>query len=122
MAGKGHRFELRCSAAFLVRVEEWRSAQRPIPSRSEAIRRLAERGAALDPYLPSILKESTGALLSAGVISPKSGPETYARWSEALIQSLDHVARGAVTAPAPGAAQETPAPSTSAPRRRRVTR
>ncbi len=40
------RLQIRVSDALLARVDEWRAAQRPIPSRSEAVRTLTE--AALD--------------------------------------------------------------------------
>jgi hypothetical protein len=38
------RFQMRASPSFLKAVEDWRAAQRPIPSFTEAIRRLVELG------------------------------------------------------------------------------
>jgi len=40
------RFEMRASAAWIERVENWRATQKPIPSRAEAIRRLVEKALA----------------------------------------------------------------------------
>ena len=40
------RFEMRASKSWIDLVEEWRSKQRPVPSRAEAIRRLVEKGLA----------------------------------------------------------------------------
>ena len=38
------RLQLVTSAAFLKRVDDWRRKQEDLPNRSEAIRRLVERG------------------------------------------------------------------------------
>lgn len=40
----GIRFEMRATKGWLDHLDEWRSKQKPIPSRAEAIRRLVERG------------------------------------------------------------------------------
>lgn len=119
MVKKDRVLQVRCNEAFLANLDEWRATQRPIPSRSEAIRRFAQRGAALDRFLPVILRESAAELLNAGVVSPASAAEIYARWSEVLVQSLDHVA---TATGAPDQARETPAPDKSAPTRRRAIR
>lgn len=36
------RLQMRVSPSFLEKVDEWRAGQRPLPSRSEAIRLLVE--------------------------------------------------------------------------------
>jgi hypothetical protein len=41
------RFEMRVEPEWLVKVDAWRAIQTPIPSRSAAIRRLADTGLAL---------------------------------------------------------------------------
>lgn len=43
------RFEMRASKRWIDAVEEWRSTQRPVPSRAEAIRRLVEAGLSAKP-------------------------------------------------------------------------
>jgi metal-responsive CopG/Arc/MetJ family transcriptional regulator len=42
--GRDHRFVMRVDDDFFRRVDEWRRRQPDIPSRSEAVRRLVERG------------------------------------------------------------------------------
>jgi Ribbon-helix-helix protein, copG family len=37
---KPNQIQLRCSDEYLHAIDEWRAKQRPIPSRSEAIRQL----------------------------------------------------------------------------------
>lgn len=53
MASKTERFELRLDADLIAKIDEWRSKQDDFPSRSEAVRRLVEKGlvneAALSP-------------------------------------------------------------------------
>ena len=44
MEAKTERFEMRLSPEFVARVDEWRRRQADLPSRAEAIRRLAEAG------------------------------------------------------------------------------
>jgi metal-responsive CopG/Arc/MetJ family transcriptional regulator len=39
---KPHQLQLRCSDEYLASIDEWRAKQRPIPSRSEAIRQLTQ--------------------------------------------------------------------------------
>jgi len=41
---QSERLQLRVGPSFLKAVDEWRSAQRPIPSRAAAIKRLVELG------------------------------------------------------------------------------
>ena len=77
------------------------------------------RGAALDRFLPVILRESARELVNAGVVCATTEPETYVRWSRVLIQSLDHAA---AEGGAPDQAQETLAPDTAAPKRRQEIR
>ncbi len=48
MGPKSERFEMRIDAELLVLIDEWRALQRPIPSRAEAIRTLAEKAATED--------------------------------------------------------------------------
>jgi hypothetical protein len=38
---KPHQIQLRCNSEFIHQLDEWRAKQRPIPSRSEAIRQTA---------------------------------------------------------------------------------
>lgn len=40
----GEPISVRFPQSFIDRIEEWRAEQRPIPSRGEAIRKLAEYG------------------------------------------------------------------------------
>lgn len=119
MVKKDCMLQVRCTERFLADLDEWRATLRPIPSRSEAIRRAAMRGAALDRFLPVILRESARELVNAGVVCATTEPETYVRWSRVLIQSLDHAA---AEGGAPDQAQETLAPDTAAPRRRQEIR
>lgn len=42
-------FQIRTDAGFVERIDEWRSTQRPIPSRAEAIRLLIARGLGFKP-------------------------------------------------------------------------
>jgi len=39
-------FQMRVSEEFLAAIDDWRTKQRPVPSRSEAIRQLVEAGIA----------------------------------------------------------------------------
>lgn len=41
-------FQMRGASEFLDEVEEWRAAQRPIPSITEAIKALIRKGLAVD--------------------------------------------------------------------------
>jgi hypothetical protein len=43
MNGKSKRFEMVADPAFWTRIDRWRGAQSPIPSRAEAVRILCER-------------------------------------------------------------------------------
>lgn len=42
------RFEMRATKSWVEAVDDWRAAQRPMPSRAEAIRRLVEKGLLVD--------------------------------------------------------------------------
>jgi hypothetical protein len=42
--GVGKQVQVRCKDDFLREIDDWRSRQRPIPTRSEAIRQLAMIG------------------------------------------------------------------------------
>jgi hypothetical protein len=42
--GIGKPVMVRCKESFLKEIDDWRSRQRPIPTRSEAIRQLAALG------------------------------------------------------------------------------
>lgn len=44
---QGRPFQMRVNEAFLAQVDEWRAHERPIPMRSEAIRRMVEIAAKL---------------------------------------------------------------------------
>lgn len=44
--GQSERLQMRVSREFITAVDDWRRRQPDIPSRSEAIRRLVERGLA----------------------------------------------------------------------------
>jgi len=46
------QFHMRVSLAFLRKVDGWRRQQQDLPGRSEAIRRLVERGLAVEPEEP----------------------------------------------------------------------
>jgi metal-responsive CopG/Arc/MetJ family transcriptional regulator len=50
---KPNQIQLRCSDEYLQALDEWRAKQRPIPSRSEAIRQLTMIGLS---ELPSTVK------------------------------------------------------------------
>lgn len=41
---KDDRFAMRVDGAFVSRLDEWRGARRPIPTRAEAVRHLIEKG------------------------------------------------------------------------------
>jgi hypothetical protein len=43
-----HLLQMRISAAFLEKLDRWRGRQFDVPSKTEAIRRLVERGLAAD--------------------------------------------------------------------------
>ncbi|MFZ1152059.1 MAG: hypothetical protein WAR76_20385 [Xanthobacteraceae bacterium] len=63
MEEKTERIEMRLPTSFLKALDNWRRKQRDLPSRPEAIRRLAERGLASSttttpPPLPKVPKES----------------------------------------------------------------
>ena len=85
-------FNFRYDDAFMEVIEEWRAQQRPVLSKAEAIRRLAMRGAALDNYLALILEKTITDLSSAGYVLKKD-PETYERFQQVVIDSLDQAAR-----------------------------
>jgi len=131
MEGNNRRFELRCTAAFLAAIDDWRVLRRPILSQAEAIRRLALRGIAVDRYLEVILRESDAELNPARQSGSEMISEKYGRWQAVVVQSLDHAACADLTArasaasslaPVATATPETPDQDTSAPKRRRATR
>jgi hypothetical protein len=43
-----HQLQMRVSAEFIAKLDKWRGAQLGVPSRTEAVRRLVERGLAAD--------------------------------------------------------------------------
>ncbi len=43
-----HLLQMRISAAFLEKLDRWRGRQFDVPSKTEAVRRLVERGLAAD--------------------------------------------------------------------------
>ncbi len=128
------RFNFRCDQAFLDAVDRWRAKQPRIPSQSEAIRVLAQRGAAFDNYFPTILKNSIFELISAGFFSESPEPEIYERFHAVVTASLDKAAdlekiprqTRDSSKNAPGdaghAAPETPAQDISAPKMQRYSR
>jgi hypothetical protein len=59
MEEKTERVEMRLDASFLKTVDNWRRNQRDLPSRAEAIRRLAERGLASSTASPPQLRKGS---------------------------------------------------------------
>ena len=59
MEDKTERVEIRLDRSFLKTVDNWRRKQRDIPSRAEAIRRLAERGLASNAATPPQLRKGS---------------------------------------------------------------
>ncbi len=59
MEDKTERVEIRLDRSFLKTVDNWRRKQRDIPSRAEAIRRLAERGLASSAATPPQLRKGS---------------------------------------------------------------
>lgn len=43
-----HLLQMRISAAFLEKIDRWRGSQPGVPSKTEAVRRLVERGLAVE--------------------------------------------------------------------------
>jgi hypothetical protein len=61
MEEKTERVEMRLDTSFLKTVDNWRRKQRDLPSRAEAIRRLAERGLAGSAASPPQLRKGSRA-------------------------------------------------------------
>ena len=59
MEEKTERVEMRLDTSFLKTVDNWRRKQRDLPSRAEAIRRLAERGLAGSAASPPQLRKGS---------------------------------------------------------------
>jgi len=93
MSNKNHRFSIRHDGAFMADIEGWRSKQRPIPSRAEAMRLLVYRGLAVEDYLGVVLRQSANSLAEAGVIGPEAKPEIYERFQRFIVSNLDLAAR-----------------------------
>ena len=64
--GKSERFEMRLRPEFTALVDEWRRAQPDIPTRSEAIRRLAELGCRNDTMFDAATLEMIRLLRRIG--------------------------------------------------------
>jgi hypothetical protein len=56
MIKKTERIEMRMQPDLVSKVDGWRRSQPDIPPRSEAIRRLIDRGLAAEPILSDLLK------------------------------------------------------------------
>jgi metal-responsive CopG/Arc/MetJ family transcriptional regulator len=59
MEEKTERIEMRLNTSFLKTVDNWRRKQRDLPSRAEAIRRLAECGLASSTATPPQLRKGS---------------------------------------------------------------
>jgi len=124
------RFEMRCNPALTDAIDQWRGAQRPIPSRAEAIRLLVARAIGAENLLGLVLLESARELIAANQIGPETSLETYERWAHVIRQSLDRVAREQSISDGPrsdlpsphSSIQETPAANTLEPISSRATR
>jgi hypothetical protein len=44
-----HPFQMRASAEFLAKLDDWRRKQQDLPSRAEAVRRLVEQALSAKP-------------------------------------------------------------------------
>ncbi len=87
------RFEMRCNRTLTDAIDKWRSGQRPIPSRAEAIRMLVSRAIITENLLGLILFESGRELSAANRIGPETSLEIYERWAQVIRQSLDRIGR-----------------------------
>ena len=61
-------FQMRCRQDWLEAIDAWRAAQRPIPSRAEAIRQLVDQALTLNARLPELVDKGAEvqALLAKG--------------------------------------------------------
>lgn len=69
MVPKTERFELRLDQVAIDRIDAWRAAQGDLPSRSEAVRRLVERGLAGGDSSPASVPISLGERLILGMLA-----------------------------------------------------
>jgi len=89
MAEKNTRLQLRCSADFIDLIDDWRATKRPLPSQSEAVRKLVIRGVAIDECLETILRKSIARLAEKGMLKVEDYPEIYDYFQELIVSSLD---------------------------------
>lgn len=69
------RFEMRAAKSWVEALDDWRAAQRPVPSRAQAIRRLVEFALAAEPL---------------GEMMALAPPGTdIGEWARAMLARLD---------------------------------
>ncbi|MCG5241404.1 hypothetical protein ACIU1J_27695 [Azospirillum doebereinerae] len=88
MEKKTQLFQMRVSPEFLEQIDEWRRRQPDIPSRAEALRRLAERGIAY-PEMDFIAK--TAITMLRTMQFTKKMPDGFAAHSDSLLKAWDKV-------------------------------
>lgn len=79
---------LRHDEDFLDAIEDWRSQQRPMPSRSEAVRSLTMRAIAAENYLAVILEKLLEPLASGGLLSEEGDKSIYPRIQEYVLENI----------------------------------
>ena len=83
---------LRHDEDFLDEIENWRAAQRPMPSRSEAVRTLTMRAIATEKYLSVILENLIAPMASAGLLDIEGDKSIYPRIQDFVLENVKFAA------------------------------
>ena len=87
MITRTERFELRLEPDLLDRVDDWRAAQRDVPSRSAAVRRLVEQGLGRDND-DQLFELTRFQLLLAAKAGAKLPPAYVYAWDTGVYPAL----------------------------------
>jgi len=83
---------LRHNEQFRDAIEDWCAEQRPVPSRSEAIRTLTMRAIAAEKYLATILENILEPMAKAELFSEGADDSIYLRLQDFVLENVKFAA------------------------------
>lgn len=83
------KLAIRMPDDLLASLDNWRARERPVPTRSEAARRLLERGLAHDVAVAAALRAAVNQLISEGLLPQEHDRSVHRRLAHLARSRLD---------------------------------
>lgn len=92
----GAKLAVRIPDDLLASLDNWRAQEHPVPTRSEAVRRLLERGLQHDIAVAAALKAVVTQLIAEGLLPQEHDRSVYRRLAHLAQARLDPTALDAL--------------------------